>query len=712
VAQNDTFWAAQESEAFALAAWSRIEGYYAFAQSSPVFSRTSRAYRQMFGVGGRDGVSWQLQRGGTAGELVKLQSGDYRNLAEHRVTISTQHRPAWQPVATNSDYSSLSASVTLSGVLDYYFREKRVQRFLRDAVRDVQWAGEGYIFGGWDVALGESVAADPETGEQVKEGDLWFASPTIYDVARDPLASSWHTTNWHGVRQYVSKWDLAARYPEKADEILAIQGNQFDMVRSLAPGSVDTDEIPIFHFFHAKTPALPEGRYAILASSRLVLLDGALPYRRVPLYRLVEDEIKGTPFGYTAMFDALGTLEAVDKLTSAILTQQMAHAVAKIVGVKGSGINYKHLTQALGYLEVNSMDQAPKTLDLAGVNPQVFEFRAQLKQEAQQVASINDVVRGVVNQNIKSGAHAALYDAIAQRGANALQEAYYVGCEDLGTFVLHTLSDYAGDSERTARIAGENNRALILEFTGEDLKGFERVTVEAVNAVSKTPLGKQAIADSLLEKGALGQGEVAGQKYLTLLKTGELEQQTEAPLSNRMRIKRDVEMLRKGIGPVPMGPVADPMTGLPQLNPDGSPATAPMPDPGGEYLPIMATDSHWLDIPEYLTVLSSPEARANDKVVAAVTESVRRKLEMWRTLDPDLLSLLGGPPPPSSQMMGGTPPPGPAEQSGTPPPQPGEQSGTPPPAAPSDGPAELPDLPQLPNDPRSGETHDPQGAMA
>ena len=72
------------------------------------------------------------------------------------------------------------------------------------------------------------------------------------------------------------------------------------------------------------------------------------------------------------------------------------------------------------------------------------------------------------------------------------------------------------------------------------------------------------------------------------------------------------------------------------------------------------SDTHWTDIPEYLSVLASPDARANGAVTTAVLDLVTEKLRLWKTMDPDLIAVLGGMPAPSSMMaaMGGMPPPG------------------------------------------------------
>lgn len=714
---SDTeYWAAADTETVGKALAERVESYYSWCRSSPHIKKIQSAKRHLYGGDNDAGANTsEIKKSGRKGEIANLRMGHLGNLADQRVNLALQQEPAWQPVATNADAQSVSQASTALGVLDYYYREQRVERFIRQAADDIMWSAEGFVLGGWDPKKGQVVANDPDTGEQLKEGDLTFKSPDTLDVARDVAAKSYSSLTWRIVRVPENKWDLAARYPEKAEEILSVSKEWSSSVGLRADGSVysnETDETFVFHFFHDKTDAMPQGRYVIFASSNAVLFDGPLPFRKCPLFRAAEKELKDSPFGYCPTLDALGPQKALDVLTSAILSQQINHANRTIVGVKGSGVNPRQIG-GFNYIEVNQPGQEPKALEFAEVSPQVFTFRQALIQEEQMFMNVNDIQRGVMNSNVKSGAHAALYDSIALRASSRLQKALYALAEDIGTFILHSLADFAGDSERIARIAGESHRPRLVKFKGKDMAGFDRVVVEATNHAAKTIVGKQAMADLLLEKGALGQGEIAGQRYVQLLKTGEVEQLTEAPMANAMRIKRDKELLAKGIGLAPMAPVVNPMTGLPEMELDpvtglGKPAMRRQPAEGESYVVTHVAQTHWQDIPEYLAVLSSPEALADSRVVTAVLELVQEKLGLWRSMDPDLLALLGGPVPPSQSM---TMPPAPGEPSQSGPPKAGGQSKTPNPAElpqPGDSPAKQPNLPKLPN----GQQYAPDNAEA
>ena len=67
------------------------------------------------------------------------------------------------------------------------------------------------------------------------------------------------------LRDYVNRWDLIAKYPEKREKILEIEndivGDQKIWYRFRPYNTqYDSDIITVYKFFHAKTAAMPEGR--------------------------------------------------------------------------------------------------------------------------------------------------------------------------------------------------------------------------------------------------------------------------------------------------------------------------------------------------------------------------------------------------------------------------------------------------------------------
>lgn len=101
---------------------------------SGIFRRQWRSNCHYYGVSpGSNAQTDMIRAGGKSGQLAMIKVNHYRNLGQHLVQLTTSQKPSPQPIATNTDAKS-QKQVTLSkGILDYYSREKRIDRSLRDA---------------------------------------------------------------------------------------------------------------------------------------------------------------------------------------------------------------------------------------------------------------------------------------------------------------------------------------------------------------------------------------------------------------------------------------------------------------------------------------------------------------------------------------------------------------------------------------------------
>jgi hypothetical protein len=168
----------------------------------------------------------------------------------------------------------------------------------------------------------------------------------------------------------------------------------------------------------------------------------------------------------------------------------------------------------------------------------------------------------------------------------------------------------------------------------------------------KTFAGRIALADQLAERFGLTKEE-----YLAVYTTGNMQQTFDAPKAHLGRLAREKELLMTGVGLPPVDVQKSMRTGQPEFVDDGKQT----------YIRPLLTDRHWVDVPEYLSLLESPDIRGDLKVVQAVTDVVQEHLRLWRQMPPDLLMVLGGPPPPGMELGG--PPTGPGQDSGGPPPK-------------------------------------------
>lgn len=540
--------------------------------------------------------------GGEQGELVQIAVNHLRNISQHILVMVTSNRPAMQARATNTDYKSLVQARLANDLLDYYMREKRLEKYLKTAVEYAIVMAAGYIKMDWNSTSGEVYDYNEETHAPIFEGDIEFTNLSPFDVVFDSTKEG-QTHDWVLCRTFKNKYDLAAKYPELEDKIKAlptkseISSYRFDvMVHD------ETDDVPVYEFYHNRTESMPDGRYLLFLTGDIVLMDTAMPYRTLPIYRISPSDILGTPYGYTPMFDILPIQEAVNSLYSTILTNQHAFGVQNILNPMGSNINVSSLAGGLNLIDYNPQAGKPEALNLTQTPKEVFDFLKILETAQETISGVNSVARGNPEASLKSGTALALVQSMTLQFISGLQQAYVQMIEDVGTGLINVLKDFAS-VPRVAMIAGKSQKAYLEKsFTGDDLSQVNRVIVDVGNPLSRTTAGKIQIAESLIQYGIVKTPE----EYLTVLNTGTLSTLNEYQQNELLLIRAENEKLSEGTECI-----------------------------------ALAVDQHTLHIKEHKGVLADPDLRNDPRLVGLVTQHINEHIQLLRDTDPALLSIIG-----------------------------------------------------------------------
>jgi hypothetical protein len=542
-----------------------------------------------------------------------------------------------------------------------------------------------------DEAAPEQDPTQPTKPKLIYTGDLRYSALNPLDVIKDLNQGDAEDQDWIIVRHFKNRFDLAAKYPELEDKILSAESKDsavlaFDFTVKMG---LDTDLVPVYEFYHRSSDSIREGRQVVFIAPDVVLYDGPLPYRNIPVYRISGRDLIGTPHGYSPGFDLLSLQEALDALYSVVVTNQTTFGVQNIMVPKGHDIAYSQLSGGLNLIEYDNQVGKPEALQLTATPPEVFNFINKLEQTMETLSGINSVARGNPEASLRSGSALALIQSMAIQFNTGLQQSYAQLMEDIGTATIQTLQDFAA-LPRIAMITGKNNRSLLQEFKGSDLDRINRVVVDVGNPLSKTTAGKIEIADNLLQQGLIK----SPQEYLTLIRTGNFESLMEGQFSELMLIKSENDNLSKG-----------------------------------DEVQAIATDNHSLHIQEHKSVLASPEIRKNPEVVKAALNHIQEHIELLRQTDPALLMLIGEQPLPPAQ-----PPQDPNAPQGAPAGPQGAPQGPQGPQAPQQGGAspalqvkgkggnlqqvldnsnpianKLPGMPSMPKNPLTGKKVGPQG---
>jgi len=614
--RTNIYWASLPEDEFINEAHKKIADFYDDLQSTGLFYLWEKSFRAYYGAK-LNGAKYEGQlfdssgitRSGSKGEISNLKTNHYRNLLRHSLQLTTAQRPAITCRATNSDYKSQTQTILGKGIVDYYFREKKVNKYLTQAVEIGEVFSEGWMHVAWNSTEGDVYDTHPETGAPIHQGDLEFSTHSPLDIPRDVSQKNGDSHDWLFVRNWSNRFDLAAKHPEKAEDILDQAGtsqeyeqlDSFDLQirRGATPNS---DRIPVWTCYHRKTEAMPEGRMVVF-TGLTTLFDGPIPYREIPLYFFSPEPLLETPYGYSPAFDLLGPQEALDILTSTVMTNNAAHGVQNIWSRKGDKVSVQELSGGLKYFQSEEM---PQSVQLTQSAPETYQFRRDLIGEMETLHGISATVRGNPEMSLKSGAALALVVSQSIQFASLMEASYNQLIEDVGTAIINQLRDF-GRTPRVADILGESSRPYQKEFNGDDLSAINRVVVEQASPLSKTIAGRVQLADSLLEKGFIENPK----QYITVLTTGQLDPAVEGIQHELLNIRSENEDMR-----------------------DGKPVVGVM------------TDNHADHIKEHKTLLANPEARKDPNFTMTVLNHIQEHLMLWRTADPAVLMITGQQPPP------------------------------------------------------------------
>lgn len=627
--ERDEYWATLEDEEFLDAINHKIQRYYDFAQESGLYHLWRRSFLAYYGGDLNNETSLfesaKLAKEGQIGQITKGKINSYRNLVKHSVNLATANKNSLNAVATNTDLKSQAQAVLGSSLLEYYLKDKDVGKMNRTATELACVNAEGWIHAPWEPDEGEIYEVNDD-GKPVFEGDLDVSAHGPLDVIRDTTLTN-HKYKWLCLRKWVNKWDLIAEYPDLKEDILEACANdsfqaehetlRFEITKGMSDKN-ESDDVPFYIFYHDRTKAMKHGRITIFLRN-VILFDGKLPYRKIPLRPIMPDILHDSGFGYSPYWDLLGLQQASDNLFSSVLSNNMTFAKQYIWKRKGDNLDVTNLEGGLSLL---TSEEMPQALQLTKSANETYKLIMDVIQHQETLSGISSTVRGRPEANLKSGAALALVVAQSIQFGSALEESYNRLLEDVGMTIINHLQDFS-KTPRIALISGESNKPYLRTFQASDIMQIQRVTVQQTNALSKTISGRVEIANQIMSMPP-----PQAKTYMHVLNTGQLPQEMQTP-TETMNIQAENEALQNG-----------------------------------EEVQVIVTENHAEHITQHRLLVENPEAKKDPELVKRVLDHIQEHINQYRTIDPAVLAITGQQPlPPDNnpltlmqQQMGLKPP--------------------------------------------------------
>jgi hypothetical protein len=621
-----SYWAAADADKIGSELNDRRERYYRFLRGSGQLEIWRTAVEKWFSGANDLG---KVRIDGSDDEQLRMSVNHTRNVGQILLNNITQQKITFQPKATNTDSRSQTQTILSKGILEYIFKDQHIDTMAREVVDMTLAMGEGGVHVYWDEMAGDEYDYDEATGKRTFTGGIKFDILNPLDIIRDYTSVTTRDPQWTMIRKWRNKYDLAAKYggsdQEAYDAICAVPGrNPTDPYSPLVNWfglwnftPSDADEVAVYEFYHLPSPSMPQGRHTTFIDASIVLEDGPMELKSIPVFRTFGGVHFGRNFGYSSMFDCFSVQSGIDALYSSIATNNSL-AIQNIMIPNGAGIKINRSRGGMNIIKYDPKVGKPEALQLVQTAPETYNFLRILETDIEKLSGVNSVARGQPEASLKSGAALALVQSQTIQFAQGLNASYTEFLDDLASMVIELYQKNA-DLEQTAVIVGRANRSFVKQFVKGDLDRIVRVSVDLGSPMANSLSGRVQMAQDLLQyKG------ITPEQYLMVVETGRLENMTEGPTAELLNIRSENERLA-----------------------DGKPAQA------------LIFDNHPLHIKEHHSLVASPEARENPEMVQATLAHVQEHLQLWFNADPNVLMALGIPAAPQPPPPPPPPPPAP-----------------------------------------------------
>lgn len=562
--------------------------------------------------------------GGDQDERLYVRSNHLRSLARRLLIMATEQRPAFECTTTNDSPQGMDEARLGQQLIDFYLDDGDMENVSRQVAEKSLLDGRAYMHAWWDPMKGEASMPDPgDPSREIRSGDLVYEAVSQYDCAREVRANAKTPLSWAIVRRYDSKWNLAARFPQHAEDIIAYSpdAEQGQSIWGQVPEGCQ-DYVPVFVLYHEQTDAMPNGRQTVIVGDSIVF-DGAMAYERIPLIEMTPSELSDSPWGYSDLWDLFGLQHGYDAAVSSALSQQQAVAHYNLLCAKGQEVDAVNIAKGLRKIEYVSdgATQPPSFLEPPRISEAALKLRDLMKDDLEINSGVNAVARG--SQSGSSGAQDALTQSMAAQYASGLIGSYASLLRQAAAHTIRLLQKFA-TIPRVAEIAGSNEMPAVKEFSAQDISSIRNVRVELSAPETRTVAGRDAMAQQLVQ---LFPGQISPEQYLAFRTTGRWQPLYAHQTSEVRLIREENDRLAAG-----------------------QPVVA------------LAIDHHMEHMKEHSCLLHRSEARLDNEFASRVLQHIQEHMALLSSTDPTILEAMGArmPSMPAAPEpgMGGQPPSG------------------------------------------------------
>lgn len=632
----NTYWATWRTLDFLPHVFGLIDQYYKKLDKHGMLKLWEECYAAKHGTNIIEGhMSSKISFAGPNGEVVIVFANLYRNLLKHVLNTVTAQTPDTQPIASNSEYDTKKQIEACKNVQEHYRAALNMPEKYRKCVDFQLDYGMSYIVQFWD--------------EEAQELRCESATPRRVIT---PLESNHPNDPWSIWVERLSRWEAIAKYNVKEKDYdnitnlnIVHQGSVVGWYFDSDQESYDNDYVDIYHFWHRRCKALPQGRYSIFCNDHVSFSDHlkeTLPFEYFPVHSFIPERITESPFGYSVGFDLLGQQKILNSTLSAMFSGQDKNKTFVAVPVGSSNPMPVEGDPNLSLIQypTTQPNSGVHSIQIFNVPEQLFKTLKETKELAQMLAGLNSTAMG--DSQAKSGSHAALLFSVTQQFQTALIDSYIDLIEDVDTARISLIKNNLPETI-ILRVSGDDKEVYLEDFHRDDISNIKGIVrAQGISPVLSTPAGRISVGETIMKIPPEQRRD-----YIHLLNTGRLED------SEDFREATEEDMVfsyeRQALSDPKGLHIITVETKRYDGTPDSYQAVAEV--------RAMVTDDHPKHTRSHKNLLNSPQVRNNAELVKVVTAHIEEHVWLRRWGSRDLLMISGQEPIPPEPGEGNPEPP-------------------------------------------------------
>lgn len=492
-------------------------------------------------------AEYRFNYGSSRNKVNKIVINHLFDLVEQRVARASRYKPAVNVMPESTDTSDRISAEIAKDWLSYVSYVNELDLLMQNVARICYQMGEAYVFTGWNAEKGDfhpdwkdevrlalkeqrspQVPLLDENGEQVfidevpqyvekgiriGEVDMREVLPVYIFPERK---QKWRDVNYVFEMTYVDIDELRMRHKHKAKDITeAKEGTRYDY-ETLSDVPLGND-VCVINFFQRATQFMPRGRFMSFTESAL-LSNKDYPYDTLPYSRLTDIDVSGHCRGMSFLENGKAINNVINDLTSMIRRNQMMTSHPKWMVPFGSIVKKDSLGNDTSIVEFKG-PSAPQLSTPPTTQPEIFNFRSELKEDLQQTMGVYASSRGEIPKRVDSALALQFLDEQENERSNPAVAKFQALQREIFSKALCVASrNYQKSDKRLIPILGTDKQYLLDNFDPIHLSKPYDIQIQNGSAL---PQSKSAKVQTLIELHKEFPELVTNQQVVDMLEFGE-----------------------------------------------------------------------------------------------------------------------------------------------------------------------------------------------